>query len=110
MLRDAEVEGLPSPMADHEPGIEEPESRGGHDEKFHGGDIVSVLPNERVPSLALIAVEIPFREVSSDRGNPNEDPELLEFGVNLSGAPAILVREPPNECSHFSRNRGPTRS
>jgi hypothetical protein len=110
MLRDAEVEDLPSPMADHEPGMEQPESRGGYDEKVHGGDVVSVIPNERVPSLTLIAVGMPFREVSSDRGNPNEDPELLEFGVNLSSAPAILFREPPNECLHFSRNRGPTRS
>ena len=110
MLRDTEVDVFSSSVADHGPGIEQPKSRRGHDEKVHRRDVVSVIPKEPAPSSALIAVGFSFWEISSDRGNPNEDPELLEFGVNLSGAPAILVREPPNECSHFSRNRGPTRS
>jgi len=97
-------------VADHEPGIQKPETRCGHDKEVHRRDLVSVIPKERVPSLALKTVGIPFREVSSDRGTADEDSELLEFGLNLTSAPVVLVGESPNECSHLGRNQGPTRS
>jgi len=110
VLRDTEVEELTSAVSDHEPDVQEPESDGWNDQEVHRRDPVPVIPKEGAPSLALIAVGISFREISRDRGEANEDSELLELGVNLSSAPAILVGESPNECSRLSRNRGPTRS
>jgi len=104
------MEDLTSAVANREPGIEQPEAHGGHDEEVHRRDVVSVIPKERVPSLALIAVGIPFREVSRDRGNPKEDPELLELGVDLSSAPAVLIRKSADQRLHLSWNRRSTRS
>ena len=110
VLRDIEVEDLPSPVADHEPGIEQPEPRGGHDEEVHRRDVVSVIPKERAPSLTLIAVGRSRWEIPGYCGEPHEDPELLEFCSNLPGSPAVLVRESPNECPYLGWDRRSTRS
>ena len=110
MLGDSEVQDLALLVPDYEPGVEQPKSRRRHDEEVHRCDVVPVIPNERAPALALIAVWFSFWEISSDRGNPNEDPELLELRLNLPGAPAVLVGESLNECSHLGRNRRPTRA
>jgi hypothetical protein len=69
-----------------------------------------MIPKERAPALTLISVGISLWEISRDRGEANEDPELLEFALNLSGSPAVLVGESLNERSYLSRDRGPTRS
>ncbi len=102
MLCDTEVEELTSTVSDHEPDVQDPESDGRNDQEVHRRKLVPMIPKERAPSLALIAVWISIREISRDRGEANEDPELLEIGVNLSSAPAVLVRDSANEHPHLS--------
>jgi hypothetical protein len=69
-----------------------------------------MIPKERAPALTLISVGISLWEISRDRGEANEDPELLEFTPHLPGSPAVLIRESTNERPHLGWNRRPTRS
>lgn len=102
MLCDTEVEVLTSTVSDHESDLQEPEPDGRNDLEVHRRDLVPMTPKERAPSLALIAVWISIREISRDRGEANEDPELLELGVNPSSAPAVFVRDSANEHPRLS--------
>lgn len=106
----AEVDDLAPSVADHEPGVQQSEPCGGDDKEVHRGDLGPMITKERAPSLALIAVGISFREGSRDGGKTNEDPELLEFGSNLPGTPAVFVCESANERLHLGWNRRPTGS
>jgi len=80
------------------------EPNGGDHDEVYRGDAVPVIAKERLPSLALIVVGISLREISRDGGEANRDPELLEFRTNLSGTPAILVRESTNEGLNLWRD------
>jgi len=110
VLGDPETNDLPSPVPDHEPGIQQSEPNGGDDEAVHRGDTMLVIVKGRPPPLALIMVRISLREISRDGGQADGDPKLRELGPNLSGAPAILICESTNEHLHLSRNRRPSGS
>ncbi len=110
MLGDPEMNDLPSPVPDHEPRIRKSESNGGPDEEVHRGDTMLVIAKECLPALALIMVRLSFWEISRDCGVADRDPKLREFSPDLSGSPAVLVRESPNEDLHLSRNRRPSGS
>ncbi len=69
-----------------------------------------VISKESAPALTFISVRISLRQISSDRGEPNEDPELFEFCLNLASTPAVLIRESANEHSNLRGNRRPARS
>ena len=67
------------------------------DDEVHRGDAVPVVANKRLPSLALIVIGISLWEISRDGAEADRDPELLEFRLDLSGAPAVLIREPTDQ-------------
>ena len=101
----AKVEDFSSSVADHEPGVQQTKLNVGDDDEVHRGDAVFVISEERLPSLTLIAVGTSPREISRDGGETDRDSELLEFCSDLSGAPAVLIRESTDEGLNLRRDR-----
>ena len=97
-------------MTDHEPGMQQTKLNGRDHQEVHRGDAMLVIAKKRLPALALFVVRVSLREIPRDGGEANRDPELLEFRTDLSGTPAILVRESTNEGLNLwrdSRASGP---
>jgi hypothetical protein len=77
------------------------------DQEVHRDDDVPVIAKKRARSLVSIMVRISFREISRDAGKADGDPKLLEFTPpDLSGAPAVLSCESPNELCTTAENGG----
>jgi len=93
----AKVDNFPSSVVDHKPGIQEAELNGRDDDEVHRGDAVLVISEKRFPALALVLIRVSLWKISRDGGEADRDPELLEFRLNLSSAPAVLIREPTDQ-------------
>jgi hypothetical protein len=91
MFGDAEINDLPTTVADHEPRVQELEPSGGDDQEVHRGDTMLVVSKKRFPALALIMVRLSIWEISRDCGEANRNPKLRKFSSDLSSAPRIGV-------------------
>ena len=87
----AEVDDLPSSVADHKPDVQQVEPNGGDDDEVHRGDAVLVIAKKRLPPLAPVVVRVSLWKISRDGGEADPKAELLEFRLDLSSAPTILV-------------------
>jgi len=101
MLGNPEMNDFPSSVSDDEPGVQQPEPSSRDDQEVHCGDAVPVIVKERPPPLALIMVRLSLWEIPRDCGEANRDPKLREFSPDLSGSPAVLIRESTNEGLHL---------
>jgi len=70
---------------------------------------VLVIAEKRLPPLALVVVRVSLREISGDGGNADPKAELLEFRLDLSGSPTVLIGESTNESLYFDRDRRSSR-
>ena len=75
MFGDAEINDLPTTVADHEPRVQELEPSGGDDQEVHRGDTMLVVSKKRFPALALIMVRLSIWEISRDCGEANRNPK-----------------------------------
>jgi hypothetical protein len=67
-----------------------------------------VIEKECLPALALVVVRFSLREISRDGGEANRNPKLLKLGLDLPGAPSVLIRESMNQGLNFIWNRRPS--
>ncbi len=98
------MEDFSSSVADHEPGVQQTKLNGGDDDEVHRGDAVLVIAKERLPALALVVVRVSVWKISRDSGEADPKAKLLEFRLDFSGSPAVLVCESTNESLQFDRN------
>jgi len=64
-----------------------------------------VIAKKRLPALALILVGTSLREIPRDGGKADPKAELLEFRLDLSGSPTVLIGESTNEGLYLNGNR-----
>jgi len=62
------------------------------------------IAKKRPPPLALIVVGILLREISRDGGDADGEAQLFEFSLDLSGTPAVLIRESTNQGLNLWRD------
>ncbi|MBW2498571.1 MAG: hypothetical protein JRF61_14950 [Deltaproteobacteria bacterium] len=86
------------------------EPNGGDPDEVHRGDAVPVIEKKRLPSLPLIVVGISLREISRDGGKADPKAELLEFRLDLSGSPTVLIGESTNEGLYLDGDRRSSRT
>ena len=85
-----EVKDPASPVVDREPHVERPEADGRNNEEVHPGDQVSVITQEGDPALGRTRSRFRFRQIARDRREAQLNPELRQFGLDLSSSPVIL--------------------
>src|SRR5215471_15675341 len=95
-----EVQAVATAVADHEEAVQYPEGRGGHGEKIHGGDSLTMVLEKGEPALARVRRRGPLRQVAGDRGLGDFESQLQELAVDPGSAPGrILRRHRPDEIA-----------
>ena len=64
-----------------------------------------VIAKKRLPALALILVGTSLREIPRDSGEADPESELIEFCLDLSSPPSVLIGESTNEGLYLNGNR-----
>ncbi len=95
----------PPLMVNYEPNRQQTKSHDRDDEEVHRRDSVLVIVQESDPALLLASIGCSLWVITRDGCETDFEAELLEFTVNLSSTPAILVRQSTNECLQLAGDR-----
>ena len=75
MFGDVEVQDFATAVSDYEKAVQYPEGRGGHGEKIHGGEGLTMVLEKGEPALAGVSRRAPLRQVAgtvdSEISKPN---------------------------------------
>jgi hypothetical protein len=91
MMSNIEMQNPAAAMLDNEEAIQELECQGGHREQVEGHDHLAVILEEGQPALIGITPTTNAPQVSSHGPFCQLETELLQFSVDLWGAPARIL-------------------
>jgi hypothetical protein len=109
MAGDVEMQDLPSSVLDDEKAVKQLKRQSRHREKVESGDHLAVIMEEGQPGFPRVTSTTNLPQVSSHGPFRLLEPELLQFAMDLWGAPAcILFCHPADEPSNLLGDLGPT--
>src|SRR5215470_13956236 len=90
MCGDVEVQDSATAVSDYEKAVQYPEGRGGHGEKVHGGDSLTMILEKGEPALAGVSRRGPLRQVAGDGGLGDYEAQLQELTVDPGSTPSRI--------------------
>ena len=82
MFGDVEVQDFATGVRDYEKAVQYPEGRGGHSEKVHGGEGLTMVLEKGEPALAGVSRRAPLRQVAGDGGLGDFQSQFQELAVD----------------------------
>ena len=82
MLSDVKVQDVATAMRDYEKAVQYPEGGGGHGEKVHGGQSLTMALEKGEPALAGVSRRGLLRQVAGDGGLGDFESQFQELAVD----------------------------